>query len=74
MNLGARLKRLEHRAGAAAVCPKCNGYGGPMYHVEFHNGDPPLEGGECTLCRGVGAKKLGMKEYRLDSRATWDAV
>lgn len=74
MNFNRRLKRLEQQVGETGACPVCHGDGGPLYHAEFLNGDPPVEGGQRRKCNGVGSKRTGMKQYLFDSRATLDAV
>jgi hypothetical protein len=74
MNLNRRLKRLERRIGNAGDCPVCHGGGAPTYRAEFLNGAPPVEGGQCRHCNGVGSPRWPMKQYLFDSRAALDAV
>ena len=74
MNLNTRLRRLEGTFGEPGVCPVCRGHGAPLYRATFENGDPPVEGGACLRCKGVGCKTPCAKEYRMPSREMFDCV
>ncbi len=74
MNLGRRIKKLEGQAVAAGGCPVCHGRGAPLSRAESLSGEPPVEGGQCMHCNGVGSPQWPMKQYLLDCRATLDAV
>ena len=76
MKLTGRLRRLEKGSAASGVCTWCHGECGPMAHVDFENGDEPVEFGWCPRCKGAGGargKRLP-KHYVLESRAAYDCL
>lgn len=74
MKLHHRLKRLERLRGETMSCARCHGRGGPMFRVEFENGDEPVEGGRCRACNGQGSRPRLPKSYVLPGSEFFDCV